>query len=69
MKCLACDCFLRESELNMKKEDGSFEDMCTDCRRVSYGHEYMEIREYQFQHLTEMIQNYFYMKNIQSEYD
>ncbi len=69
MRCIACDCFLTETELMMIKDNGEFEDMCYDCRSIAFNAENIELREYQHQHLTEMIENYFYVKNIQHNED
>lgn len=67
MRCKACNCFLTETELMMVKDDNTSEDMCYDCRSVSYNSESLEVREYQHQHLTEMIENFYYLKNIKKD--
>lgn len=52
-KCIACDCFLTDTELMMSRPDGLPEDMCHYCRGVAYNPHSCEVREYQFQNLTE----------------
>lgn len=52
-KCIACDCFLTDTELMMSRPDGLPEDMCHDCRGVAYNPHSCEVQEYQFQNLTE----------------
>lgn len=69
MHCVSCDCFLTDTELMMVKDNGEFEDMCYDCRGIAFNAENIELHEYQHQHLTEMIENYFYVKNIQHNED
>ena len=69
MHCVACDCFLTETELMMVKDDGNSEDMCYDCRSIAYNAENLELHEYQHQHLTEMIDNYYYDKRLKEDND
>lgn len=64
MKCIACDCFLTETELMMVKEDGEFEDMCYECRGIAFSYdEFVDIREYHHQHLTDMVSDFFYRRS------
>lgn len=69
MKCIACDCFLTDTELMMVKEDNSFEDMCYDCRGISFNAENIDVREYQHQHLTEMAEKFLYMRKSKENID
>jgi hypothetical protein len=55
MKCIACDCFLTETELMMEKSDGVPEDMCFECRGIAFNPHSCVIREYQFQDFTEAL--------------
>lgn len=58
MRCVACNCALRQGELSMVKDDGAMEDMCSDCRGVAYSAEYIDIHDYQHQNLTEILDLY-----------
>lgn len=63
MKCIACDCFLTETELMMVKDDGEYEDMCYDCRGIAFSLELVESKEYHHQHLTDMVSDFFYKRS------
>lgn len=51
--CVACNCFLTDTELMMSRPDGLPEDMCHDCRGIAYNPHSCEVHEYQFQNITE----------------
>lgn len=63
MKCIACDSFLAEAELTMIKEDGDFEDMCYVCRGSVLNVWGVGLKEYHHQHLTDLVENYYYVRN------
>jgi len=67
MRCVACDCVLRQGELSMVKDDGKQEDMCSDCRGISYSAEFLDVHEYQHQHLTELLDLYNYIADSHKE--
>lgn len=52
--CVACNCFLTDTELMMSRPDGLPEDMCHICRGIAYNPSSCETHDYQFQSLTEM---------------
>ena len=52
-KCVACDCFLTDTELMMTLPDGQQESMCHYCRGIAFNPDSCEAKEYQFQSLAE----------------
>lgn len=52
-KCVACNCFLTDTELMMSKPDGLQEDMCHECRGVAFNPYSCNTHSYQFEGLTE----------------
>lgn len=52
-KCIACDCFLTDTELMMSRPDGLPEDMCHFCRGIAYNPESCDTHEYQHQIASE----------------
>jgi len=52
-KCIACDCFLTDTELMMTRTDGLPEDMCHECRGVAYNPHACVSHSYQFENITE----------------
>jgi len=51
----------------MVKDDGKQEDMCSDCRGISYSAEFLDVHEYQHQHLTELLDLYNYIADSHKE--
>lgn len=52
-RCVACDCYLTDTELMMDGPDGNFEDMCFGCRGIAYNPNSVDHKHYQFQELTD----------------
>lgn len=53
MRCRCCDSALSWSDLRMKKDDGTPEDFCHECRGVVYTINIPEEKEYTLQYAVE----------------
>lgn len=68
MRCVACDCALRQGELSMTKDDGNPEDMCSDCRGIAYSAEFIDTHEYHHSRATEMLDLHYSFVDSDSQY-
>lgn len=54
-RCVACDCYLTDTELLMDGPDGNFEDMCFTCRGIAYNPDSVDYEEYEHGSITELM--------------
>ena len=54
-RCVACDCYLTDTELMMDGPDGNFEDMCFSCRGIAYNPNSVAYKEYEHDSITELM--------------
>ena len=52
-RCKACNIPFTDSDFLLTK-DGFEEDLCSYCRFISYNPNTLNIKEYQFEHVTEI---------------
>ncbi len=52
----------------MTKDDGSPEDMCSDCRGIAYSAEFLDTHEYQHSNTTEFLDLHYSFVDSQSQY-
>lgn len=52
-RCTCCNAALAQHDLRLKEKDGSQERFCAKCRWYAYNSDYLEVRTYAFEDLTE----------------
>lgn len=55
MRCICCNAALAQHDLRLREKDGSQETLCAKCRWYAYNADYLEVRTYAFEDLTEKI--------------
>lgn len=57
-RCKCCEAVLTTYDMSLTKEDGTFEDLCGQCRWFAYNDEILETRTYAFEDITERLVDY-----------
>lgn len=68
-RCKCCQAILTSFDLTLTQDDGSYEDLCGLCRWYAYNDEYIEVKTYAFEDLTEhLVGSLDIIKEIENNY-